>query len=166
MRFHGQKISGEFALVRTNRGKGKDWLLIKKKDFAVRPGWDPESDTRSVLKGAGDVSTVEGAAESAMPSKVEPMLATLSNELPAGSDWLFEVKWDGYRAICFIEHGKVRMVSRRGNPMEGQFPEIAGALAQNIKAATAIIDGEIVAFDENGVPSFQHLQNRMGFRKS
>ncbi|HSM85238.1 MAG TPA: DNA ligase D, partial [Candidatus Limnocylindrales bacterium] len=122
--------------------------------------------TRSVLKGAGDVSTVEGAVESAMPSKVEPMLATLSNELPAGSDWLFEVKWDGYRAICFIEHGKVRMVSRRGNPMEGQFPEIAEALAQNIKAATAIIDGEIVAFDENGVPSFQHLQNRMGFRKS
>jgi bifunctional non-homologous end joining protein LigD len=76
------------------------------------------------------------------------------------------VKWDGYRALCFIEKGKVRMVSRRAITMEGKFPEIAQALSQSIKAETAIIDGEIVAFDENGVPSFQHLQNRVGFRRS
>src|SRR6266700_870070 len=176
-RLHGQKLVGEFALVRTKglRSQGKsgtgsskkeDWLLIKKKDFAVREGWDPESDTRSVLQGPAELSSIEGATRADMPVKLEPMLAVLSNSLPTGSDWLYEVKWDGYRALCFIEKGKVRMVSRRAIAMEGKFPEIAEALAESIKAESAIIDGEIVAFDENGVPSFQHLQNRVGFRRS
>lgn len=166
LRFHGQKLAGEFALVRTNRSKGKDWLLIKKKDFAVRPGWDPESDTRSVLQGPSDLAQIEGAVKAAMPIKIEPMLAVLGSELPEGSDWLYEVKWDGYRALCFLEKGKVRMVSRRGNAMNANFPEIATAVVQAVKADTAIVDGEIVAFDENGVPSFQLLQNHIGFRRS
>ncbi|HYX52760.1 MAG TPA: DNA ligase D [Candidatus Limnocylindrales bacterium] len=166
LRFHGQKIVGEFALVRTKRNKGKDWLLIKKKDFAVRPGWDPESDIRSVLQTTTDVSQVEGAGKAAMPAKLEPMLATLTTTLPSGSDWLYEVKWDGYRALCFLENGKVHMTSRRGNPMEGQFPEVAKAIAESVKAESAILDGEIVALDENGVPSFQLMQNYTGFRRS
>jgi bifunctional non-homologous end joining protein LigD len=166
LRFHGQKIVGEFALVRTNRSKGKDWLLIKKKDFAVRPGWDPESDTRSILEGPSDLSQIEGAEKAAMPAKVDPMLALLGERLPQGSEWLYEVKWDGYRALCFIENAKVRMVSRRGNAMDAQFPEVAQALSAAVKAERAILDGEIVAFDENGVPSFQLLQNHTGFRRS
>lgn len=166
LRFHGQKVAGEFALVRTNRSKGKDWLLIKKNDFAVRPGWDPETDTRSILQGPQDLSQIEGAVEAPMPAKIEPMLAVLGSTLPQGSDWLYEVKWDGYRALCFIEKGKVRMVSRRGNAMNSQFPETARAIEEAVKADSAIIDGEVVAFDENGVPSFQLLQNHVGFRRS
>src|SRR5215469_1006182 len=123
VRFHGQKILGDFALVRTNRAGGKDWLLIKKKDFAVRAGWDPESDIRSVLQAPAELSSVEGAVKAPMPAKIEPMLAILSGSLPSGSDWLYEVKWDGYRALCFIEKGRARMVSRRGNVMDKQFPE-------------------------------------------
>ncbi len=164
--FHGHKLTGEFALVRTNRNKGKDWLLIKKKDFAVRPGWDPESDTRSVLQTPADLSSIEGATREDMPSKIEPMLATLQNDVPEGSDWLYEIKWDGYRAICFLESGKVRMVSRRGNAMENQFPDIAKELGQSVKAENAILDGEVVALDENGSPSFQLLQNHVGFRRA
>ncbi|HZE24224.1 MAG TPA: non-homologous end-joining DNA ligase, partial [Blattabacteriaceae bacterium] len=163
LRFHGHKILGEFALVRTNRAKGKDWLLIKKKDFAVREGWDPEADTRSVLQGPGDVSSIEGAAKAEMPLTLEPMLATLGTSVPSGSDWLYEVKWDGYRALCFVERGKVRMVSRRGTNLDKQFAAVAQALAQSVKADTAIIDGEVVALDEDGNPSFQHLQNLTGF---
>ncbi|MFL6388443.1 MAG: DNA ligase D [Terriglobales bacterium] len=163
LRFHGHKILGEFALVRTNRGKGKDWLLIKKKDFAVRKGWDPEADTCSVLQGPGDVSSIEGAANAEMPLTLEPMLATLGTSVPSGSDWLYEVKWDGYRALCFVERGKVRMVSRRGTNLDKQFAAVAQALAQSAKADTAIIDGEVVALDDNGNPSFQHLQNLTGF---
>ena len=163
LRFHGHKIVGEFALVRTNRAKGKDWLLIKKKDFAVREGWDPEADTRSVLQGPGDISSTEGAVKAEMPTSLEPMLATLGNEVPSGSDWLYEVKWDGYRALCFIEGGKVRMLSRRGTKLDKQFASVAAALAQSVKAGTAIIDGEVVALDDNGNPSFQHLQNLTGF---
>ncbi len=166
IRFHGQKLLGDFALVRTNRSGGKDWLLIKKKDFAVRPGWNPEDDIRSVLQGPAELGSIEGAVEAGMPSKLEPMLATLGSALPAGTDWLYEVKWDGYRALCFIEKGKVRMVSRRGNVMDKQFPEVASALPKSVHAQTAIIDGEVVALDENGVPSFQLLQNRTGFHKS
>jgi bifunctional non-homologous end joining protein LigD len=154
---------GEFALVRTNRAKGKDWLLIKKKDFAVREGWDPEADTRSVLQGPGDISSTEGAVRADMPAALEPMLATLGNSVPSGSDWLYEVKWDGYRALCFVEGGKVRMVSRRGTKLDKQFAAVASALAQSVKADTALIDGEVVALDENGNPSFQHLQNLTGF---
>jgi bifunctional non-homologous end joining protein LigD len=163
LRFHGHKIVGEFALVRTNRAKGKDWLLIKKKDFAVREGWDPESDTRSVLQGPGDISSTEGAVKAEMPTSLEPMLATLGNAVPSGSDWLYEVKWDGYRALCFIEGGKVRMLSRRGIKLDKQFATVAAALAQSVKADTAIIDGEVVALDDNGNPSFQRLQNMTGF---
>jgi len=161
-RLHGQKLSGEFALVRTNRAKGKDWLLIKKKDFAVREGWDPEADTRSVL-GPVDLGSIEGAVKAAMPSALEPMLAVLGNEIPSGTDWLYEVKWDGYRALCFIADGKLRMLSRRGTKLEKQFAAVAEALPPAVKADTAIIDGEIVALDENGKPSFQHLQNLTGF---
>jgi bifunctional non-homologous end joining protein LigD len=163
LRFHGHKIVGEFALVRTNRAKGKDWLLIKKKDFAVREGWDPEADTRSVLQGPGDISSTEDAVKAEMPGALEPMLATLGTQVPSGSEWLYEVKWDGYRALCFIEDGKVRMLSRRGTKLDKQFASVAAALKQSIKAATAIIDGEVVALDENGNPSFQRLQNLTGF---
>src|SRR6266849_264465 len=88
-RLHGQKLLGEFALVRTKGlrsqaksgsggGKKEDWLLIKKKDFAVREGWDPESDTRSVLQGPAELSSIEGASKVDMPVKLEPMLAVLS----------------------------------------------------------------------------------------
>jgi bifunctional non-homologous end joining protein LigD len=163
LRFHGHKIVGEFALVRTNRAKGKDWLLIKKKDFAVREGWDPEADTRSVLQGPGEISSTEGAVKAEMPAALEPMLATLGTAVPSGSDWLYEVKWDGYRALCFVEGGKVRMMSRRGINLDKQFATVAAALAQSVKADTAIIDGEVVALDENGNPSFQRLQNMTGF---
>jgi bifunctional non-homologous end joining protein LigD len=163
LRFHGHKIVGEFALVRTNRAKGKDWLLIKKKDFAVREGWDPEADTRSVLQGPAEISSIEGAVKAEMPAALEPMLATLGNGVPSGSEWLYEVKWDGYRALCFVEGGKVRMVSRRGTKLDTQFAAVPQALAQSVKAETAIIDGEVVALDDQGNPSFQRLQNLTGF---
>ena len=162
-RLHGQKLAGEFALVRTQRSKGKDWLLIKKKDFAVREGWDPEQDTRSVLPGRPELSSLEGAAKAAIPRTLAPMLASLSESLPAGTDWIYEIKWDGVRGLCFIENGKVRILSRRGNAVEQQYPEMQ-KLAEVLQAESAILDGEIVCFDENGVPSFQLLQNRIGAR--
>src|SRR3989440_10134955 len=103
LRLHGQRLMGEFALVRTKRSNGKDWLLIKKNDFAVQPGWDPEADVRSILPGRPSLSTIEGAVQAAMPQEIMPMMAVASPSLPTGPDWIYEVTWDGVRALCFIE---------------------------------------------------------------
>ena len=162
-RLHGRKLLGEFALVRTKQSKGKDWLLIKKKDFAVRPGWEPESDIRSILPGNLDLSALEGAFKAPLPASVAPMLAVVGDvqSIPAGNDWVYEVKWDGVRAMIFVDQGRVRILSRKGTSIDKQYPElltITGAL----EAQSAILDGEIVCFDESGVPSFQLLQNRIG----
>src|SRR5213082_2059995 len=117
IRLHGQRLMGEFALVRTRRSQGKDWLLIKKKDFAVQEGWDPEKDVRSIVPGRPALSSVEGAVSAPMPENFSPMLAMLATSLPTGPDWLYEVKWDGVRALIFIGNKGVRMVSRRGLAM-------------------------------------------------
>ncbi|HZD95282.1 MAG TPA: DNA ligase D, partial [Candidatus Sulfotelmatobacter sp.] len=110
-----------------------------------------------------EISSIEGAVKAEMPQSLDPMLAILGTAVPSGTDWLYEVKWDGYRALCFIADSTVRMTSRRGTKLEKQFASVAEALQQAVKADTAIIDGEIVALDETGKPSFQHLQNLTGF---
>jgi len=170
-RLHGRKLLGEFALVRMKWSKSKsggksksdDWLLIKKKDFAVRPGWDPESDIRSILAGHPKLSSVEGAVAAAMPKSVAPMLAILGDRksMPTGTDWLYEVKWDGVRALIFVEKKRVGIMARKGTSIEKQYPELL-KIADCLEAESAILDGEIVCFDENGAPSFQLLQNRIG----
>src|SRR5947199_3036890 len=163
--FHGQRLMGEFALVRTKRNNGKDWLLIKKNDFAVQPGWEPEADVRSVLPGKPSLTMIEGAVQAATPNAILPMMAVASSTLPIGTDWLYEVKWDGVRALCWIdkpaEKSQVRVTSRKGTAIDQQYPEMQ-EIAQVLNVQSAILDGEIVVFDENGVPSFQLLQNRIG----
>jgi bifunctional non-homologous end joining protein LigD len=103
----------------------------------------------------------EAAQKASMPSIVRPMLATLIDHPFSDSDWLFETKWDGVRAICFIKKGRARVVSRSQLEMTGQYPELAH-MPSCIDAKQAILDGEIVALDEKGVPRFQLLQPRLG----
>lgn len=91
------------------------------------------------------------------------MLATSISEPFDGADWLFEIKWDGYRAVVFIENGKVRLVSRNQNELTGRYPELKD-LPKSVKAKTAILDGEVVALDDQGRPSFSLMQQRTGFR--
>lgn len=162
-RLHGEKLMGEFALVRMKgRGKGNEWLLIKKKDFAAKAGWDAEDDIRSVGPStAVDPAQIPGAVRGPMPRELSPMLATPGDALPEGAEWLYEVKWDGVRALCFLEGNKVGLVSRSGHAMDRQYPELA-ALAESVAAHSAVIDGEIVAFDPQGRPSFSLLQPRIG----
>ncbi len=197
-RLHGEKLAGEFAIVRMKRGKGNEWLLLKKKDAAAQPGWDPEDHGRSVLTGrtqeeiARGLDPVDPPAEAAkarkrepagkpngkskaqkvrewpegakaaeMPKIVAPMLAELGKgDPPPGDEWLFEIKWDGVRSICFIDAGELRMISRNGNSIDKQYPELS-VLPHQVSARQAILDGEIAALDVRGVPSFERLQNRM-----
>jgi bifunctional non-homologous end joining protein LigD len=110
-----------------------------------------------------DRLTQDGAIKRPMPSTIHPMLATPVDEPFDGPDWLFEIKWDGYRAVAFIEEGRVRLVSRNQNDLTARYPELKD-LPQFIKAKTAILDGEVVALDDQGRPSFSLMQQRTGFR--
>jgi len=98
-----------------------------------------------------------------MPTTIHPMLAESISEPFDGADWLFEIKWDGYRVVAFIENGKVRLVSRNQNELTGRYPELKD-MAALVKAKTAILDGEVVALDEQGKASFSLMQQRTGFR--
>jgi bifunctional non-homologous end joining protein LigD len=109
-------------------------------------------------------SLCDGARKAAMPDVVHPMLATLVDQPFSNPDWLFETKWDGVRAVCFIDNGKVRFVSRNQNELTAQYPELANVAAY-VDARQAILDGEIVALDEQGVSRFQLLQSRMGRKR-
>ena len=98
-----------------------------------------------------------------MPTAIYPMLAESIAEPFDGPEWLFEIKWDGYRAIAFLENGKVRLVSRNQNELTARYPELKD-MAKLVQAKTAILDGEVVALDEEGKASFSLMQQRTGFR--
>ena len=98
-----------------------------------------------------------------MPTTIHPMLATSVDKPFDGPDWLFEIKWDGYRAVAFIEDGKFRLVSRNQNELTQRYPELKD-LPRSVKAKTAILDGEVVALDAEGRASFSLMQQRTGFR--
>jgi len=165
-RLTGQKLTGEFAIVRMKRGKGNEWLLLKKKDAFAQPGWNVDDYGYSALSGRTQEEIAQGL-KAPPPSKpvdlpnVSPMLAQIGKGTPpTGPDWLYEIKWDGVRAICYIQNGRLRMVSRNGNSMDRQYPELS-VLPHHIRASTAILDGEIAALDPRGLPSFELLQSRI-----
>ena len=95
-----------------------------------------------------------------MPAHIAPMLCTLVNTASTTGDYLFELKWDGYRIVSFANNGKVRMDSRSGLDYTGKYPPIAAAL-QQLKHEV-IIDGEVVVFDHEGKPNFDLLQKYNG----
>ena len=132
--FHGERVRGRYVLFRAGR-EPKDWM-IHRMDPPERAGRDP------------------------MPERVVPMLAKLG-PLPRDEErYGFEVKWDGVRAIAYAEPGRLRLQSRNLNDITARYPEVRG-LARELGARTAVLDGEVVAFDEEGRPSFERLQRRM-----
>ena len=164
----------------------EEWLLIKKRDDAASTGWDPEALPRSVKTGrtnddvlaglapaSGSIrgssspalpsmpllspAEVPGARAVQMPAFIEPMKATLSDRPFSDPAWLFELKWDGYRVHCHVKDGRVALFTRRGQNAATYFPELAGAPTW-LAAGEAILDGEVVALDAAGEPSFGLLQ--------
>jgi bifunctional non-homologous end joining protein LigD len=110
---------------------------------------------------SGDLSALRGTRKASMPSAIRPMLATLVDEPFDAADWLFEIKWDGYRAIAFLDQSHLRLVSRNQNELTPAFPELH-ELADAIRASQVILDGEIVALDSQGRASFSLMQQRTG----
>ena len=118
----------------------------------------------AVKKSPKGPTNCAAARKTGMPAVINPMLATLVDEPFTDPEWIFETKWDGFRSICFVRDGKARFMSRNQIEMTPQYPELA-KLSKHIDAREVILDGEIVALDENGLPKFQLLQPRVG-RKS
>lgn len=141
----------------------------KEKDKTIAKSGEAGSDARTrKSSSAPSVSSVvkalEGAVKRPMPTAIHPMLATSVDQPFDDPEWLFEIKWDGYRAVAFIAQGKVRLVSRNQNDLTAQYPELQG-VPSFIKAETAILDGEIAALDEQGRSSFSLMQQRTGIRQ-
>src|SRR4051794_16351118 len=95
-----------------------------------------------------------------MPDAIEPMKATIADRPPRGEDWLFEIKWDGVRAIAFIDNEELRLQSRTGNRCERQYPELA-VIPHQLAAGKAVLDGEIAVLDAKGVSQFHLIQPRI-----
>jgi bifunctional non-homologous end joining protein LigD len=144
----GKKLRGLFDLVRLK--DGDNWLLMKRDDeFAS--GTDVTKDESSVLS---KKKILKGSDP--MPRSIKPMLATLADAPFDDHEWIFEVKWDGYRVIAEVEKGKVRLYSRNNNDFTEQYREISTALAK--VGRNTVLDGEVVAVDGHGVAKFQLLQ--------
>jgi len=111
-------------------------------------------------KHTANPASLKGAVKAAMPTAITPMKAALADKPPHGDEWLFEVKWDGVRAICFIENETTRLVSRTGHSCEKQYPELS-VIPHYVAASQAILDGEIAALDEKGVARFELIQPRI-----
>ena len=117
----------------------------------------------SAMSASSAVKDLEGAARRPMPSAIRPMLASVVEKPFEDPNWLFEIKWDGYRAVSFIENGTVRLVSRNQNDLTPRYPELR-ELPKFIKTQNAVLDGEVVVLDEQGRSSFSLMQQRTGIR--
>ena len=131
---HGKRVQGRYVLFRTN---GENWMIHR-----MDPPQDPERKP--------------------MPKRIEPMMAKLIAKPPTPDDaWGFEFKWDGIRAEAYVEGGTVRLVSRSGEIVTARYPEVH-AMGRALGSKEVILDGEIVALDDKGRPSFEEIQQRMG----
>lgn len=152
----GSKLKGEFALVRLKKDfQSKEWLLIKKKD-EYQSGEEITDHAESVLTGKTIVDP-KSVPKAPMPHGIKPMLAFLTEEAFDGKNWIFEIKWDGYRAIAEISGGHVQLYSRNKQPFNDKFPQIVQSLRK--LQGEMILDGEIVVLDKEGRSQFQQLQN-------
>lgn len=164
----GQKLHGRFLLVRTRRNDGKkpSWLLMKRDDeHATKKEDVVTAMPESVLSGKTIEEVENGPPKAKLPpfGSIQPQLATLVDELPRQGDWLYEIKYDGYRTIAWVENGKVQLASRHGLDWSAKYPAIADALSR-VRVKNAIFDGEVAYVLEDGRTSFQKLQNALGSR--
>ena len=116
-------------------------------------------------RGVKGLAKVAGAKQAPMPKKLEAQLATLGKSPPAGENWVHEIKLDGYRMLCRIESGEVRMISRNDKDWTAEFPSVVKALAR-LPVKSAWVDGEVVVVDPDGKTRFQALQNALSDPKS
>lgn len=188
---NGQRLRGRYTIVQTGgkrdafgrKSEPGQWLLIHKRDDDAVAGWDADEHLSSVKTGRTNDEVAEGIAPfvlasppsvepepdlsaarpAALPDFVRPMLATLTEGAFDDPDWLYEVKWDGYRVEAVVHAKGVRIWTRNRIDASTYFPDLAAA-TDWIVAREAVVDGEVVALDPDGRPDFSLLQDRTGLR--
>jgi bifunctional non-homologous end joining protein LigD len=134
VRLHGKKLDGVWALVPAKlSGDEKNWLILRKRD-----------EDSPAPKGGG--------------GRYAPMLATLEKSVPKGEGWLYEVKWDGYRALAYLRGGDVELYSRNQNLLNDRFPSVVRELPKAVRTPDCVLDGEVVAIDDEGRATFSAMQ--------
>ena len=187
--FHGKRVRGSFALVRTQRDAKPQWLLIKHRDEYAEAGSDVVADNmtsvatgRTMEEIAGGKSRVwqsnrgetktraststrvrKTATTAVKTSDILPMLASPAKEIPGDRDWTYEPKYDGIRVLAFVAPGVARLITRNAKDKTAQFPEIVAELAKlpGRTKKPLVLDGEIVALRGGEAARFQDLQGRM-----
>ncbi|WP_242919917.1 DNA ligase D [Pontibacter liquoris] len=165
----GNKLQGEFALIKMKGRQEDAWLLLKKDDAAaVHDHYDSEEHLGKIKTGkkkdkpakktatASEKNKTRSAPDK-MPHHIKPMMAKLTDAPFDNEDWLFEIKWDGYRAVAEVQGGKVDLYSRSGKSYEDKYKPVTDGLAQ--LGHDAVLDGEIVVLNKEGYATFQQLQN-------
>lgn len=163
----GKRLKGKWALVRlkAKAGETKDnWLLLKEKDDYVKDTDGISEFITSIRTGRTMKEIEEGEDEKIIRnpfSKVDVQLAKLVNTVPEGEDWLYELKYDGYRIIAFVEGNSVRLITRNGNDYMRRFHDVATSLIDLAGGRAVVLDGEMAVTDPSGKTDFQALQNYM-----
>ena len=180
---HGHKLQGKWALIRM-KGKGEKqepWLLIKEKDPVARPSAEysivdalpdsvaklkpanaaaPEPEQKS-LSTAKTKTKLDSAIKASLPATLKPQIATLVDKPPidptAEADWMYEIKFDGYRLLTRISGKKINLFTRNGHDWSHKLPSLVSRL-RDLNLKPGWLDGEIVVLDDQGHPSFQALQ--------
>ncbi|HEX2549914.1 MAG TPA: DNA ligase D, partial [Gammaproteobacteria bacterium] len=184
-----KKLKGQWNLFRLKNKEDKSWFLVKANDKYARPLTDYDillKKPNSVLSGY-DLDEIAEKEEnvwsskkglkktpkkklkinlpaSMMPEEISPQLATLVSVTPEGSDWLHEIKFDGYRILTFLKGKNIHLMSRRGIEWTKKFPNIANAIKKHFKQ-NIILDGEVVLLDKQNKSNFQLLQNALDENK-
>lgn len=163
----GRRLKGKWALVRMKAKSDKpenSWLLIKEKDQYILEQNGISEYTTSVRTGRTMDEILAGKFVDKIDSKnpfaqTDVQLAKLASQVPAGKNWLFELKYDGYRIVAYIEGGNVRLMTRNGQDYTRQFKSVADTLIDWADRRTMVLDGEVVILDAEGKTDFQALQN-------
>ena len=164
----GNRLNGRFGLVKMkNSSKGNEWLFIRKTDPSIVLGEAQAAKHSPAKVGSARqnkilaLDTLEGSRRAPFPEQVSVALAQQSEKPFSDPAWLFEIKWDGERALAFVRDGHVELRARSGRNITSEYPELKDVVKQ-FNARQAILDGEIVVLDDDGRSDFMRIQSRFG----
>lgn len=163
----GSRLKGKWALVRWKAKSSEaknNWLLLKEKDEYVKADNGISQFTTSIRTGRTMEEIERGEEEKVMRNpfdRASVQLAKSVNQIPEGEDWLYELKYDGYRIMAFVEGNDVRLITRNGNDYGNRFHTVTASLIDLAKGRAMVLDGEVVITDESGKTDFQALQSYM-----